>query len=296
MFVGGLQRSGTTLLSALLTENPVTTSLLPNHFGSEEGQFRQSVYKDDIKLGHEVGRGKGIHVRWAYHRDAHLVEKDAEPSPDRVASALLDAWRPHFTNPGAEYLIEKSPPNLMKGRFLQAAFPEARFIVITRHPVIQALAVRKWAPRHVQVGIDLGSIIDHWLMAMETFSGDLSSLKAVRVLRYDKLLASPASALEELQSFAGLPPHEAEVKRVSDKDVVYSKYWESMRQGRGLWRLDPLNRKNRPRSVVPRTLERLLVPIVGPREVDEIRMRFGERVRRFGYDIDDLSADLGWSV
>ena len=32
-------------------------------------------------------------------------------------------------------LVEKSPPNLVRTRFLQALFPDARQIVVTRHPI-----------------------------------------------------------------------------------------------------------------------------------------------------------------
>jgi hypothetical protein len=52
---------------------------------------------------------------------------------------LLEQWRPHsdLTRP---VLVEKSPPNLPMTRFLQGAFPDARFMIVVRHPAIVSLS------------------------------------------------------------------------------------------------------------------------------------------------------------
>ncbi|MDH8276096.1 sulfotransferase, partial [Klebsiella pneumoniae] len=59
--------------------------------------------------------------------------------------------------------MEKSPPNLLRLRLLQAVFPDAAFVVIVRHPVAVAYATQFWAktPPLEQ--------IEHWLIAHETF-------------------------------------------------------------------------------------------------------------------------------
>ena len=38
-------------------------------------------------------------------------------------------------------LVEKSPPNIVRMRYLQALFPRASFVMILRHPVVVAREV-----------------------------------------------------------------------------------------------------------------------------------------------------------
>ncbi len=47
--------------------------------------------------------------------------------------ALLSAWSPYW-DLGREVLLEKTPSNLLKMRYLQALFPTAHFIILERQP------------------------------------------------------------------------------------------------------------------------------------------------------------------
>src|ERR671935_179621 len=71
---------------------------------------------------------------------------------------ILEEWSAHW-DLEKPVLLEKSPPNLLKTRFLQALFPGARFVVILRHPIPVALATARWRETR-----RLHRLIEHWLV------------------------------------------------------------------------------------------------------------------------------------
>ena len=142
-------------------------------------------------------------------------------------------------------------------RFLQALFPRARFVIVVRHPVVVALSTRKWAGPLA----GLAPLLENWLKAHETFLADLCHLRNVHVVRYELLVRDPEETLADLADFLGLSePIDASMLDVHRSD----RYHESWQQHRGS------------RS-----------PIVRAR-IGLLRHRFGDRLRRFGYDFDDL--------
>jgi hypothetical protein len=168
VFVGGLHRSGTTLLARLIADHPHATGLAGTGVPEDEGQHVQDVYPPAEALG-----GSG---RFARHADAHLTEESPLARPEN-AQRLWDAWRP-FWDSDAECLVEKSPPNLLMSRYLQALFPSASFLFIVRHPVTVTLATRKWRRR-----TPLPRLMGHWFTAHATARDDLPSLTRVHVVR-----------------------------------------------------------------------------------------------------------------
>lgn len=284
VFIGGLQRSGTTLLGNLLAQHPAATGLVGTPTAENEGQFVQDVYLDDHQLG-DARRGRGI--RWAYHPKAHLTEDDAEPD---TGSRLLACWEPYWQNPAASVAVEKSPSNVTRTRFLQAAFPDARFIVVTRHPVIQALAVRKWGENRHRIGLGFIEIIDHWFAAMDVFTADRSALAAVQLVRYEDVVADPPAQLTALATFAGLPPAPLDTADVAPRDGAYLRYWRYLSGADRSSGFQPLMPKRKASSIIPRTAEQLIATTLGRRTAREVERRFGDRMAAMGYRMEDLQA------
>jgi hypothetical protein len=56
---------------------------------------------------------------------------------------LFEEWS-RYWDVSKPYLLEKSPPNLIRTRFLQAMFPSSYFVVLLRHPIPVALATQPW--------------------------------------------------------------------------------------------------------------------------------------------------------
>lgn len=180
LFVGGLQRSGTTAVSKLLGSLPFTSKLTMTegqmaqnkpwrvqnmtmeYFydvvseGDVEGKFIQDVYPYKYILD-IVGRSssEGAHggsiaeivrretLGYDYKPAAAAAEGRLQMGP-----TLLSQWEPYW-NMSKAVLVEKTPENVLMAPFLERLFGEELaepvfFLFTLRHPVAWALAVEKW--------------------------------------------------------------------------------------------------------------------------------------------------------
>lgn len=255
VFVGGLHRSGTTPLASALAQHSDISGLRDTRVREDEGQHLQSVYPRAKVYG-----GPG---RFALAPEAHLTEGSSLATPD-AADRLWDSWEPYWDTT-ASYLVEKSPPNVIMGRFLQAVFPGSALVVVLRHPVVVALSTWKWrrlASRHWRNHTTLEQMVAHWVAAYSTFLDDLPHLDRVLVVHYERLVAGPESELARIQALLGLPtpiPHESLTRSHSGR---YESAWEELASG----------------SVLERRQRRLIVE------------RHAEAIARFGYSVRDLRA------
>lgn len=192
VFVGGLPRSGTTFLAAELARSPGVSELEGIGVIADEGQYVQDVYATQQDAG-------GID-RFAFSPLMHLTESSPLATP-ASREALWSAWAPYWDT-SKDVLIEKTPSNMLKMRFLQEVFPGSAFVVVVRHPVAEAMAIRSrgWSKRPV------GRIVDHWVRAHDIMVGDLPLMHRVVLIRYEDLVARPAEVLGGLHEFLGIVP------------------------------------------------------------------------------------------
>jgi hypothetical protein len=190
VFIGGLPRSGTTLLAAEIARSPGVANLEGIGPVADEGQYVQDVYATQQQSG-------GID-RFGYAPEMHLTEESPLASAASRLS-LWEAWAPYWDT-SAPILVEKTPSNLLKMRFLQAVFPGSSFVVVVRHPIAEAMALRGrgWSRRPV------GQLVDHWVHAHEVMVADLPFVERVVVVRYEDLVTRPAGVLGALQTFLDL--------------------------------------------------------------------------------------------
>jgi hypothetical protein len=218
VFLCGLHRSGTTLLFRMLREHPEMTGFANNKVADEwtpledEGQFLQGIYPPAMCYG-----GPGS---FAFAPEAHVTESSALLTPQNKAQLAVD-WFPYW-DLAKPYLLEKSPPHLLMTRFLQSVFPTSSFIVIVRHPVAVSLATTKWSAR------SLDSLIEHWLVAQETFETDRPYLQRVMTVAYESLVEDPAAALRKIYAFLGVAPHPTSFVASTEHNQRYFAQWLEM--------------------------------------------------------------------
>jgi len=254
VFVGGLHRSGTTPLANVIAAHDEFSGLTETGVSENEGQHLQDVYPKIRAYG-----GMG---RFANAEAAHLTEDSALATPEN-ARRLLEAWQPYW-DLGKPRLVEKSPSNLIMGRFLQALFPESSLVIVVRHPVVSALALQKWMPRIVSRNgrrrSSLSALVAHSIRAHQVLAADAPLIRRLHVVRYEDLVREPERELGRLQRFLGLDTALPHGIIRGGQNTVYADKWEVMRSG----------------GLLERRQRALIVDRLGP------------GVASMGYDIEDL--------
>lgn len=187
IFLGGLHRSGTTPLARALAAHPDVSGMTGTNAPRDEGQHVQSVYDAANRHG-----GAGT---FALRRASHLDDAHAAPEDGR---RLREDWAP-FWDLERPFLLEKSPPNIVRTRFLQAAFPGAAFVLVLRHPLVVAAATRKWSHRTT------GHLLRNWVAAHEALARDAPHLERCWIMAYEDLTEAPRETLDALAEWLGMP-------------------------------------------------------------------------------------------
>jgi hypothetical protein len=208
-FIAGLHRSGTSLLHRCLCDHPDISGFHDTGVPEDEGQHLQSVFPTARVYG-----GPG---RFGFDRRSHLDEGCPLVTPENRVQLDLE-WGRHWdlTRP---VRIEKSPPNLVRTRFLQALFPDATFIILMRHPLAVAYATQKWSRT------SLGSLLDHWLVCHRRLYRDLPYLDRAILVRYEDFVRNPGEILVGLYRFLGVPEHSLAREISQDVNASYFGRW-----------------------------------------------------------------------
>jgi Sulfotransferase family len=189
VFICGLHRSGTSLLGRNIARMENCTGFKDTGVIEDEGQFLQDVYP--------IGKIYGGPGRFGFDPRAHLTETSPLLTPENTVK-LKQSWE-RYWDATKNIRVEKTPGNLLKARFLQAAFRGAHFVVIRRHPVAVSMANQRWevslAPLH--------NLFEHWLHCHALFEGDRKYLKRVYELRYEDYVENQDKYHKEIAAFIG---------------------------------------------------------------------------------------------
>lgn len=245
VFIAGLHRSGTSILFQCLREHPEISGFRDTGAIEDEGQLLQTVYPPASVYG---GPGRfGFDSRAALDEHSELVTEQS-------ARELFAQWSAYW-DLSKSVLLEKSPPNLVRMRFLQALFPNAHFIIITRHPVAVAYATMRKNGLTV-----LHRHLQHWLVCHERARRDCAALERVLVIGYEAFVENPAYHLDSIYSLLQLTPHPNALEITPSTNQKYFDRWERQR--------------NHPLTALP---------------VWAIERTYRASFRRFGYSLRDTS-------
>ncbi|MCB1003379.1 MAG: sulfotransferase [Acidimicrobiales bacterium] len=215
LFLGGLHRSGTSLLHRALSAHPDVAGFSGTGAPEDEGQHLQTVMT--------TARAHGGPGHFAFDPASHLTEASPLAVP-ASRDRLEQEWGRHLP-PGAAVVVEKSPPNIVRARFLQALFADSAFVFIVRHPASVALATRRWS------SASMAELVLHWHVAHAVLARDLPHLRRAVVLRFEDFLAGPAPFVARVQALVGLsaqPPPPFEVR--AQADDAYRAEWRDEHQ------------------------------------------------------------------
>ena len=249
IFVCGLHRSGTSVLFRSLRDHPEVSGFQGTASPEDEGMHLQTIYPPS---GHYGGAGE-----FGFHPEAHLTESSplvTEANRQKLFSEWSKYWDLSKT-----YLLEKSPPNIIRTRFLQAMFPNSYFIVMLRHPLAVSYATQKWYRKYKVNWRGFPRIFEHWLVCNEIFQEDQKHLKSSFVVKYEEFVADPYRWVNDMYRFLGLGEYSMSQKILTDVNKKYFHKWNKNLSGIFS---GPMNRK--------------------------IIERYEERVRCFGYSLTAL--------
>jgi hypothetical protein len=215
VFLAGLHRSGTTLLARLLAAHPEISGFSGTGVPADEGQHLQSVYPAAKEYG-----GPG---RFGFAPESHLTESSPLVS-DENARKLFEEWSPHW-DLSRPVLLEKSPPNLLKTRFLQALFPGSAFVVIVRHPIPVSIPTARWRGTR-----RYDRMFEHWLRCHALFEGDRERLERVHVLTYEQLVRDPGGVLQGIFEFLELEPIAPSEPVEGGANEKYFRQWQELKR------------------------------------------------------------------
>jgi len=243
IFLAGLHRSGTSLLHEMIRTHPDISGFVGTVAPEDEGQHLQSVYEPASSFG-----GPGNFV---FNPGSHMDESHPLATEEN-AKIIFKQWSQHL-DLSNRYLVEKSPPNIVRTRFLQKLFPGSKFILILRHPLAVSYATRKWSQTSVH------SLLEHYLLAHEIAARDFQALGFAYVLRYEDLVAEPQEVMNDIFAYLGL----GHIKIGHDvKRGVNGRYFE-------MWESDLQSSSREKRN--------------------EFVQEFEARTNRFGYSIADYN-------
>lgn len=211
IFVGGHHRSGTSALYRLLGTDPRISCFRGTGAVEDEGQFLQTVYPPDNVLGGPGG--------FCLDGRAHLTNQS--DLMGAAKSRLFSEWSPYW-DLNKPFLAEKSPANLVRGRFLQEVFEDSRFIFITRHPIAACLAVSKWNRAYLR------TLLSNWVNCHQLMQEDVKQLRKCVVLKYEDLVANPLNTVERISELLGV---ELEVDCSFLRGNLNNKYFSQWRGG-----------------------------------------------------------------
>lgn len=175
VFVLSSVRSGSTLLRVLLNSHSRIRAPHEMHLRTLHVHLARD-FTDDAMKALELDKDELEHVLW-----------------DRVLHLEL-------TRSGKEIIVDKTPPNTLIWPRLERCWPDARYIILLRHPgaVVTSLTNRRADPDHEQIRRE---VLDY----SEKLDEARRQLTGAHVITYEELTADPETVTRGLCDYLKVP-------------------------------------------------------------------------------------------
>lgn len=212
VFIVGCDRSGTTLLSLMITGSPSIHMTLESGFipdlkrlSSEYSDFSEAKHKwyfiRDLKRFQSTSKTKAFDVFDLSEDEAYRALENV--SPTNYVGAVDALFRADAEKNSKERWGNKTPEYILHIDWLSEAFPESQFIHIIRDPrdVSASICRAGWEN-------NLADAAEYWKQRVEQGCQSGSLLKSKRYLevRYEKLLLNPEDEISNLTEWLQIKP------------------------------------------------------------------------------------------
>lgn len=223
IFIGGCQRSGTTMLGAMLGQHSRCISI-------PESQFKFDLLSTVISSAEKhngLALLKAIRVNWRFLVwDLGLssqTENEIDTNWDiaRILDYLALQYAEKIEKTNIDILVDHTPNNLRFAATLHLWFPEAKFIHLVRdgRAVAASVIPLDWGPNTViRAASWWAERVAHGLAA-ESFFGPEKILR----IHYEELVTYPRKTMEKVSDFLGIEFQEQMLQPHGFKVPVYSR-------------------------------------------------------------------------
>jgi hypothetical protein len=185
VFIAACPDSGTTLLKELLATHPAIGTM------PAEGQ----LLTDELITPRSIGMPR------LYALLPELFRMTDDDGGDIDVERIKRQWGHRFNDSSRPVLLDDSPPNAARARWLQRHFSPASFIFLVRNGFAVSEGIRR------NTGCPLDMAAEQWRRSNGFMLEDLPYLDRVYRLRYEDLSDRPAETLSGLLSFLGVDPN-----------------------------------------------------------------------------------------
>lgn len=206
VFVVGFPRSGTTLLARLLQDKTGYPATPETRFYQEYEPllWERSTSKLRTYLQRKIRLSDmGLHLSFQ------------GSSRKAVLAAILEAYATASAGASVRGVIEKSPAHLYHCRKIKRDFPDARVVLIVRHPAkcVSSMLSMPWNFKSAR------RLLHEWRILATKSIGFREDGLIDYVIRYEDMVADPSGQLEQIVSTLNLEHREKDAKPPSS-DVV----------------------------------------------------------------------------
>jgi hypothetical protein len=188
VFIVGMPRTGTTVLERIL---------------GGHAQVADAGELNDFQHAASLASDRFIQLPLGADDLAALATID----PQAIGRSYLERTAHRYA--GKSHLVDKNPQNVFAAGLIAGALPQARILCLVRDPVDACFSNLKelFAPGAYAYSYDLQELADHYARFRRLVEHWRAKLpQQFHVVRYEDLVADPASVSEAVLRFCGLPP------------------------------------------------------------------------------------------